>query len=106
MEKVVVKIDKEMETVIDAKVAIMIEILMVILNCNYSDADKIVRNSATYGYLLHLDYATLYDSPQANLSSIGQELRNHNVNIGSNITDANIKKAMLHLREINMKKQV
>lgn len=101
-----VKIDKDMEKVIDAKVAIMIEILMIILNCSYSDAYNLVRGSKTYGYLLNLDYATLHDSPQANLSSIGEELRNCNINTGHIITDDNIKKAMIHLREINMKQPV
>lgn len=106
MDKVITKIDKEMEKVIDAKVAIMIEILMVILNCSYSDAYKIVRKSKTYRYLTSLDYATLHDSPQANLSSIGQELRSCNIDIGNVVTDENIKKAMLHLRDINLKQKV
>ena len=77
------------------KIAIIIDILRFILGCSYSDAYNIVINSKMYYSLKQQDYGTLYDSPQANLSTIGVELREKNIDIGYKITDKAIKHAML-----------
>lgn len=94
--------EKEIADVINEKAAIIIEIMIEILNCSYSDAYNIVVNTKVYQYMNQLDYSTLHDSPQANLSAIGEELRQNNNRLGNLITDDNIKKAMLSMREKNL----
>lgn len=81
------------------RIAIIIEIVMVITNCSYSDAYELVTNTRTYKFLTIKDYSTIHDSPQANLSSMGNDLRRINNPIGNKITDENIKQAMRILRE-------
>jgi hypothetical protein len=98
MEKIISITDD----VVLEKVSIMIDILMQILNCSYSDAYNIIIKSRTYSFLIQKDYSTMHDSPQANLSSIGEELRIANNHLGKNITDENIKVAMLKLRQHNL----
>lgn len=95
------KIIDTTESVILEKVAIIIDILMIILNCSYSEAYSIITKSKMYYSLQERDYGTLHDSPQANLSSIGVELRQKNNLLGNRITDENIKKAMLSMIERN-----
>lgn len=85
------------------RLSIMIELLMIILDCRYSEAYKIIVKSKTYKYLVEEDFATLYDSPQANLSDIGKELRENHNRLGMKITDQNIIKATTFLREQNKK---
>ena len=51
-------------------------------------------------------YKTLHDSPQANLSDIGEELRKAGNKLGQMITDTNIKRAMLQMREENIRKMI
>lgn len=97
MEKVA-----ETELVIQEKISIMIEIVMTITGCEYSDAYKMITASKTYSYMKAYDYSVLHDSPQANLSDIGEELRNSNNKLGVIITENNIKKAMLKIREKNL----
>lgn len=99
MEKITNSIDTE--NVILEKLSIIIDIMMQILNCSYSDAYDVVTKSKTYLFLQQKDYSTLHDSPQANLSSIGKELRDNNIDIGFKLTDNNIRLAMLKMREIN-----
>lgn len=94
----------KIEDMIWEKVSIMIEIIMTITNCSYSDAYSIIQKSKTYGYLKERNYAVLHDSPQANLSSIGEELRARQHNLGTLITDANIILAMKKIREVNSEK--
>lgn len=95
--------EKEVKCVLDEKLSIMIELLMVILSCSYSDAYVIIVSSKVYSYMENLDYATLHDSPQANLSDIGKELRLSNSSLGNKITDISIKNAVLYLRSLNIK---
>lgn len=102
MEKMNSNID--IDNVILEKIAIIIDIMMIILNCSYSDAYDIITKSKTYAFLRQRDYSTLHDSPQANLSLIGKELRENNIEIGYKITDDNIKLAMLKIREQNLNK--
>jgi hypothetical protein len=80
------------------RLSIMMDVLTQILKCSQSEAHNIIINSETYKWLVDKDYSTLYDSPQANLSSIGQELREHNNSLGRLITDENITTAILKLR--------
>lgn len=54
------------------------DILTEILSCTKSDAHNIIIASQMYKNLEKNDYSTIYDSPQANLSSLGQELRESN----------------------------
>ena len=61
-----------------------------------------VNYKGMYYYLKQQDYGTLYDSPQANLSTIGAELREKNIDIGYKITDKAIKQAMLVMMQRNM----
>lgn len=98
MEKMI----NNVENVILQKVSIIIDIMMNILNCTYSDAYEIVTNSKTYYFLQQSDYSTLHDSPQANLASIGEELRNQNIPLGNYITNDRIKKAMIDMRKANL----
>ena len=90
------KINNTIESVILQKIAIIIDIMMNILNCSYSDAYEVIIKSKTFHYLQQKDYSTLYDSPQANLASIGEELRQSNNPLGYKITEDRIKKAMLN----------
>ena len=85
------------------KVAIMIELIMTITNCRYSDAYKIITKSNVYSRLVSKEYSNVHDSPQANLSSIGVELRANIDHLGDVITDENIIKAFRKLRDINLK---
>jgi hypothetical protein len=87
------------------QVSIMIELMMKILNCSYSDAYKVIKNSETYYYLNRHDFAMLYDSPQANLSSIGQELRDKHDILGNYITDENIIDVVWKTRQMNLMKR-
>ena len=74
------------------------DILTEILSCTKSDAHSIVIASQMYKNLEQNDYSTLYDSPQANLSSLGQELRESNNPLGYSITDDNIRTAMIKMK--------
>ena len=85
------------------RISIMIDIMMVILKCSYSDAYSLIINSNTFQYLQQKDYGTLHDSPQANLASIGEELRIKKIEVGEHITDTNIARAMLIMRENYLK---
>lgn len=85
----------------EQRLDIIINIMMQITNCSYSDAYEIIINTSVFKQLEELDYSTLYDSPQANLSSIGKELREKDIELGYLITDANIKKAMFNMRSNN-----
>lgn len=89
----------EINDTILEKIAIMIDIMIEITNCSYSDAYEVIANSETFKHLHRLDYATSYDSPQANLASIGEELRSANNRLGGLITDDSIKEAMSRMRE-------
>lgn len=80
------------------RLEIIENIITEILNCTKSDAHSIVIASQMYKNLEQNDYTTLYDSPQANLSSLGQELRESNNYLGYSITDGNIRKAMIKMR--------
>ena len=77
------------------------DILTEILSCTKSDAHSIVIASQMYKNLEQNDYSTLYDSPQANLSSLGQELRESNNPFGYSITDDNIRSVMIKMRGNN-----
>lgn len=81
------------------KITIMTDILILVLNCSCSDAYEIISSSDVYKILKENNYPTVYDSPQANLSMIGQELRLKNNPVGNIITDENIKRAMQTLKE-------
>lgn len=83
------------------RIDIIEDMLIEILNCTKSDAHSIVIASQMYKNLEQNDYSTLYDSPQANLSSLGQELRESNNPLGYNITDDNIRTAMVKMRDNN-----
>ena len=72
----------------------MKDLLVKILSCTDNEAEEIIKNSETYYWLCKKDYATLYESPQANLSSIGEELRKKNNPLGLLVTDENIKICM------------
>lgn len=96
------KVKKDIESSILEKVAIIIDIMICILGCSYSEAYEIVTKSKTFYYLQQKDYSTLHDSPQANLASIGEELRQNKNALGCKITPENIKKAMLSMREANL----
>lgn len=85
------------------KVAIMIELIMTITNCRYSDAYSIITKSNVYSRLVRKEYSDVHDSPQANLSSIGAELRDKMEPLGNVLTDENIIKAVRKLRDINLK---
>ena len=80
------------------RISIMIDIMIIILRCSYSDTYSIIIKSKTFAYLQQKDYATLHDSPQANSASIGEELRNANNILGTKITNASIKEAMRIMR--------
>ena len=84
------------------KIAVMLDILVTLLSCSYSDAFEIISSSNVYKLLKENNYPTVYDSPQANLSMIGQELRLKNNPVGNIITDANIKRAMQIMRRRNI----
>lgn len=84
------------------KIAVMLDILVIILNCSYSDAYDIISSSDVYRLLKENNYPTVYDSPQANLSMIGHELRLKNNPVGNIITDTNIKRAMQIMRRRNI----
>lgn len=90
------------DDIILEKMSIIIDIMMQITNCSYSDAYSVIIKSEMYHHLKQMDYSTLHDSPQANLSSIGKELREHNISLGLMLTDDNIKKAMLEMRNRNL----
>lgn len=96
---------KKINNVILEKMSIMIDIMIKILGCEYSDAYGIIIRSKTYSLLQKGNYSALHDSPQANLSSIGQELREsmntEHQKLGNALTDQNIKKAMLLMIEEN-----
>lgn len=74
------------------------DILIEILSCTKSDAHNIIIASQMYKNLEQNDYSTLYDSPQANLSSLGQELKESNNPLGYSITDDSIRTAMIKMR--------
>lgn len=93
MEKII------MEDSLLQRIAIMIDIMITILECSYSEAYSVIIKTKTFNFLQQKDYATLHDSPQANLASIGEELRNANIPIGDKITNSNIKKAMILMRK-------
>lgn len=95
------KITNETDNIILERLSIIIDLMITILGCSYSDAYNIITKSKTYYYLKQKDYSTLHDSPQANLSSIGIELREQNIPIGQKITDENIKKAMISMIHLN-----
>ena len=80
------------------RISIMTELLKVILNCNERVDNNIISNTQTYKRLVERDYSTLYDSSQANLASIGEELRRNNNLLGGLITDENIRAAMKKIR--------
>lgn len=54
-----------------------------------------------YKNLEQNDYSTLYDSLQANLASLEQELRESNNPLGYSITDDSIRTAMIKMRRNN-----
>lgn len=95
---------KNIDDGMQARIAIIINIIIQITHCSYSEAREIIINSETFYRLKQGNYSTLYDSQQANLSSIGEELRRSNNRLGLLITDDNIRKAMLEMREANLKR--
>lgn len=80
------------------RLEIIENILTEILNCTKSDVHSIVIASQMYKNLEQNDYSTLYDSPQANLSSLGQESKESNNPLGYSITDDSIRVAMIKMR--------
>lgn len=84
---------------------IMIELLTVIWNCKYSDAFIVIENTKVYNNnnILAGDYGTTYESPQSNVSRIGEELRLSRNKLGYAVTDENIRLAVLSIRNRNMK---
>lgn len=77
------------------------DILTKILSCTKSDAHNIITASQMHKNLEQNDYSTLYDSPQANLASLGQELKESNNPLGYSITDDSIRAAMIKMRSNN-----
>ena len=98
------QVSKNIDDGMRARIAIIIKIIIQIIHCSYSEAREIILKSETFIRLKQGNYSTLYDSPQANLSSIGEELRRSNNRLGLLITDDNIRKAMLETREANLKR--
>ena len=94
------------DNVILEKISIIIDIMMQITKCSYSDAYSVIIKSEMFYHLKHMDYSTLHDSPQANLASIGAELRRNNNKLGLLLTDDNIKKAMKEMRNSNLKRNM
>lgn len=93
------------EAVIREKLAIMIEIATNIVDISYSDICAAIKESSTYKELENDNFCVMYDSPQANLSAIGEELRERGHWLGNIITDDNIIKAMINMREQNLKRR-
>lgn len=96
----------DLDGVVLEKIAIMIDIMITMFKCSYSDAYAIISKSEVYRLMKEYNYAILHDSPQANLSMIGEELRLNNNPIGKVITNENIKRAMMIMREKNLKEQL
>lgn len=99
MEK---KINKLNEDSVE-RLSIMIELLTIIWNCKYSDAFMVIENTKVYNNILAGDYGTTYESPQSNVSRIGEELRHNGNKLGNVVTDENIRLAVLRIRNRNMK---
>lgn len=97
--------EKKINSVIKEKLAIMIDLVMHITGSSYCEAYMLIKASKTYKELENNNFCVMYDSPQANLSAIGDELRALGNPLGNLITDKNIAMTMLRMREINMSKQ-
>lgn len=98
MEK---KINKLNEDSVE-RLSIIIELLTIIWNCKYSDAFMIIENTKVYNNILAGDYGTTYESPQSNVSRIGEELRLSGNKLGYAVTDENIRLAVLSIRNRNL----
>lgn len=84
------------------RLSIMIELLTVIWNCKYSDAFIVIENTKVYNNIAG-DYGTTYESPQSNVSRIGEELRLSGNKLGYAVTDENIRSAVLSIRKMNLR---
>ena len=102
MEK---KINKLNEDSVE-RLSIMIELLMTIWNCKYSDAYMVIENTRVYNNILSGDYGTTYESPQSNVSRIGDELRHSGNRLGNSVTDDNIRLAVMSIRNKNINNRI
>jgi hypothetical protein len=76
------------------KINSIVEIIMVMMKCNYETAYRIVTNSNTGKAILEGDYATLYQSAPCCVEDIGKELKKVNSKYVSYFTDDKINKAI------------
>lgn len=98
--------EKAMTQRVVSKVSSIIEILMKMLNCSYTDAFKIVAESSVFKAFIEGDNATLYQSAPCCIEDIGRELRTKGIPCAMLFSSENITKAILAVREENNKNRV
>lgn len=93
----------EHELAVQEKLSIMIDIMIGITNLSYYECYKILEDTYTVKKLHDNNFSIMHDSPQANLSDIGKELRSRGLKIGEKITDDNIIRYTWQTRKRNLK---
>ena len=85
------------------KIGRIIEIMMPLLNCDYSQAHKILKTTRTYRAIYEGDGATLYQSAACCVEDIGRELCAINSPYATYFTNERINFALDQVRDYNIK---
>lgn len=93
----------EHELAVQEKLSIMIDIMIGITNLSYYECYKTLEDTYVVKQLHDNNFPIMHDSPQANLSEIGKELRSKGLEIGEKITDDNIISYTWQTRQRNLK---
>lgn len=83
------------------KIYSIIEIMMPLLNCNYTTAFLILKNTQTYKAILEGDRATLYQSAACCVEDIGRELYCMDNSYATYFSNERINNAIDVAREYN-----
>lgn len=79
----------------------IIEIIMVLLNCNYTFAFNLVKDTDLYQALVERDYATMYQSAPCCVEDIGRELLQKGNPYAVYFNNNRINNAISHIRNEN-----
>ena len=87
------------------KIGSIIEIMMQLLNCDYTTAYRIIKDTTTYKAIVEGDRATLYQSAACCVEDIGREwsLKNKDTAYANYFSNRNINIAIDKAREHNQK---
>lgn len=96
---------KEIEANITIKLSCILEIIIEMFNCSFSEAYSLIHNTLTFKAIISGDKATLYQSASCCVEDIGKELRDNQIKAGYLFTKEHINNSIMQVRKNNTTKK-